>query len=318
MSDPPPPSAAAAAGGDGEKPKRPKRNYRKPKPWDTDDIDHWKIEPFEKGAMSSPLLEESSFATLFPRYREKYLRETWPLVTKELAKHGVACELNLREGSMTVKTTRKTWDPWAIMNARDFIKLLSRSVPFQQAVKIFQDDIACDIVKIGNVTRNKERFVKRRQRLLGPHGQTLKAIELLTDCYVLVQGNTVSCMGAHKGLKIVRRIIDDTMRNIHPIYNIKQLMIKRELAKDPAMAEQSWDRFLPKFKKKNVQRKKVKIIKKKRSLYPPAPTPRKVDLEMETGEFFMKEEERKEKHRQEKAERKKQKEEVFSPTLLLC
>lgn len=34
--------------------------------------------------MKSPLLEESSFATMFPRYREQYLREVWPVVTKEL------------------------------------------------------------------------------------------------------------------------------------------------------------------------------------------------------------------------------------------
>jgi hypothetical protein len=46
-----------------------KGKHDKPKPWDTPDIDHWKIEPFQASWNAGGLLEESSFSTLFPQYR---------------------------------------------------------------------------------------------------------------------------------------------------------------------------------------------------------------------------------------------------------
>ena len=67
--------------------------------------------------------------------------------------------------------------------------------------------------------------------------------------------------------------MEDCIKNVHPIYHIKTLMIKRELAKDPALREENWDRFLPKFTKKNVQRKKPVIDKKKKKEYTPFPPP---------------------------------------------
>lgn len=72
-----------------------------------------------------------------------------------------------------------------LVKARDLVKLLARSVPAPEALRVLQDDVASDVIKIRNLyippysfhctcgkdtdissVNNKEKFAKRRQRLL--------------------------------------------------------------------------------------------------------------------------------------------------------
>lgn len=248
-------------------------------------------------------VDETTFATLFPSYLESYIKSIWPAVEELLNQHQLVGRLDLLEGSMTVATTRRTWDPYIIVKARDFIKLLARNVPLAQAQKIFQTEITCDIINIAQKGMSTRRFVKRRDRLIGPKAQTLKALEILSGCYVLVQGKTVSVMGPVKGTQMVRKIVEDCMNNIHPIYGLKQLLIKRELMKREDMKHEDWSRFIPvykkslpnkekqkavrKIKKERVKESKRRMATKEKSIFPPAPPKRLEDIAMESGKAFL-------------------------------
>ena len=95
------------------------------------------------------------------------------------------------------------------------------------------------------------------------------------------------------------------MKNIHPVYHIKHFLIKRELMKDEnlknvtvmILIQENWDRFLPKFRKKNMKRKKVIIKKKSENIFPPPQLPRKEDIEMEAGIFHNKKKSNKNKQK---------------------
>jgi ribosomal RNA assembly protein len=123
----------------------------------------------------------------------------------------------------------------------------------------------------------------------------------LTQSYILVQGNTVSIVSqSFPGLKQARRVVLDCMNNTsHPVYHLKRLMIQRELAKDPQLAKEDWSRFLPQFqKKKNVPRKKPHQVNNKPKAYTPFPPPQqpsKIDLQLESGEYFAKDNNRRAK-----------------------
>jgi len=211
--------------------------------------------------VSGSLVIKSKFSVIFPKYQEKNLAEKWFIIRRVLRFHHLETILNLKKGVIEISTTDKTIDPYSIISGRDFIKLISRGVPIHQAAKIFNVNVFCDIIKISNFTSNKKVFLNRRKKLIGHNGSTVKAIEMLTKSYILVQGNTVSCIGNCKNIKTCRKIIEDCMKNIHPFVHIRGLIIKKKLLKNPVLKNKSWDIFLPlEIRKRKTSNKKVDYL----------------------------------------------------------
>ena len=88
------------------------------------------------------------------------------------------------------------------------------------------------------------------------------------------------------------------------------------------MANEDWTRFLPTFKKKNTSKRlKPHVVNEKKNYtpFPPAQTPSKVDLQLESGEYFLNEKQREQQKLREKkvkskeksAEKKRKREEEF-------
>ena len=212
-----------------------------------------------------PIVINSKFTIIFPKYQEKNFLEKWFVIQRILRFYNIDSGLDLKKGEVMVSTTNQTSDPYSILNARDFLKLISRGVPIHQAAQIFDEHVFCDIIKISGFIRNKKFFLNRRKRMIGNNGSTVKVIELLTKSYILVQGNTVSCMGNFKNIKLCRKIVEDCMKNIHPYVNIRGLILKKKLFKSLTMKNKSWNTMLPlkSIEINNGRKLKLQLTQKK-------------------------------------------------------
>ncbi|KAG9396798.1 KH domain [Carpediemonas membranifera] len=257
----------------------------------SDGLDKAKQAPFSRGDMKcGHLFEATTYSVRFPTYREEYVRNNWAQINAAIKELDLKTELNLIEGTMSVETTRKTWDPYSIIKARDFLTMVARSVDLDHASKILEDDVYYEIMDIYKLcTGDDEKFRKRRQRLIGPSGATLKAIEMLSNCYVMVQGKTVCIIGSLHGIKDVKDVVADCMKNIHPVFDVQKLMVKNELKNDDRMSDKDWTHLYPQLEKTHTGHKKPHKVRNKGE-YNPFPEPQKpsrLDKQMESGEYFM-------------------------------
>lgn len=199
----------------------------------------------------SAFVETSEFEIYIPSYREEYIKTVSEEVEKMLRAKNLLLNANYGTKILTVSTTKNTRDPYIIIKGRELLRLLCRGMALKEASNILEDSFFCDIIKIDKLVRKSDTLEKRRERLLGKNASMLKALKLLTKCHIEIQGSTVSCIGPHKGVEDVRKIVIETMKNTHPAFLIKQMITKKKLENDETLKEDDWSRYIPPISKQH-------------------------------------------------------------------
>ena len=247
---------------------------------DADDID---------GA-EDMLDSELVFGAMVLKQNKEYLRDVWPDVNNVLKGKGIIAELNLVEMNMKIISTALMQRASDFLKAKDLLKLLARGFPWKHAQFILRDGWNCDFIKIGGGIATKEEFIKRRNRLIGPDGVTLKALELLTGCFIFVHGNTVCVLGkGFDGINTAGEVILDCMKKVNPISHIRRLVILKELSKDDKIPEKDWARFLPPIRKnlEEVAGRNVRNIDFMKDSYSEMTYGRRLALELMQYDWYL-------------------------------
>lgn len=255
---------------------------------------------FNEAAFKHSFLETSTFTVLFAKHRLDYLKSIEAFIRKACEQKKVKYTVNYDECTMEVSTTEATRDPYIIIKADEFIQLLSRGMRMEDAVKILEDDMFSEIMPMKAFCSSEKTIQNRKERLTNP--KIMRAIELLTKCSVYVAGKAVCLVGSCRGLVEAKEIIIGCFENVHPVFTIKKLMIKKDLQKKGV--EGDWERFMPTIKKTHSKHRKPG---RATGNMPEEIKPRKEDIMRETGEYYLeksnivadkKREERREKSRQ--------------------
>lgn len=237
---------------------------------------------FTEKDFSKPFAEENKLKVLFPGYREKYIEQTSSYIKMALERKKLACEIDLKEKFIEVSTTKKTRDPFIFIKGCEFVRLVCKCVEVEVAMKVLGENYCGELIDIRKMVKSEKVFEKRRDRLIGKDSVTLNALKLLTDCYILVAGKVVAVVGTYDGLSVAKQVITGCMNNIHPVYEIKKMIIKKKLSEDPSKKDEDWSKYMPEMKKTHQKKSKMKVKAKEAK-------EKKKLTKVETGECFVEE-----------------------------
>ena len=204
--------------------------------------------------------EKSSLIVYYPKYREKYIKQVSQYIKKALENKKLSCIINYEERSIEISTNKQTRDPFIFIKGCEFIKIICKNIEVEIGMKVLEDDFCGEIIDLKRFSTNEKVLERRRDRLIGKNSMVLKAIKMVSKCHIIITGKNVGVVGSYEGVSMVKQIVVDCVKNnLHPVYQLKKLIVKNKLETDAEMKNEDWSQHVPEYKKKNQKKTKKHI-----------------------------------------------------------
>ncbi len=117
-------------------------------------------------------------------------------------------EIDSKNGSVTIYSTKNTADPLSVWKARDIVLAIGRGFSPERAFRLFDEDEMLEIIDLNSFIERSRKSLKRiKGRLIGERGKSRRLIEEMTSTYVSVFGHTVGLIGTINQLQVAREAI---------------------------------------------------------------------------------------------------------------
>jgi len=114
--------------------------------------------------------------------------------------------------------------------ASQIIEALELGFKLKHALLLAQEDYVLEKVWLKK-RKSHKRAVEIRGRLIGTHGRVRRIMEELSDCYIVIKGNTVGIIGPAENVKAAVQAviaIDEGSKFSSVFYGLEQARAKRK------------------------------------------------------------------------------------------
>ncbi len=115
-------------------------------------------------------------------------------------------EINSNTGDIEISTEKA--NPITFYRLELVIKAIGRGFNPEKAKNLFDENYTLNVINLKDLSiKNKKTTYTRKSRVIGTDGSIRKYLEDNLDCYISIQGKTISIVGNLKNIKVANEVI---------------------------------------------------------------------------------------------------------------